>query len=413
MSAAKIRWGLLVFLFSAVLIGTAFALLLRYPSTAFPRLYDRVLPTLGMIFAGISLVAGHFSYPRVHNLKVYCAGYLTGMLSLAYFALALHPTRRPELVSILLLVSFANLLIVLAVPSYVKYRVARAFTLWLVTVELLAFLFFRYVPDTTAWAGYSAEPHLFHATSWSILIWLGVAAGLSVWRVRNEFHLGGVLLGLALIEGFAWLSPALTSLATDYELLLFVAAPLYLNIGILVHWLSRMEHRISYDPLLHIYNRNYCSTVITEQSNLNTSSPLGVAMIDIDHFKKVNDSYGHEAGDQVLHAVAQTILREVVPNGVACRYGGEEIIVFFPKMATKEVIPLVENVRAAVERLKVPTRRKKLTVTVSCGVSHRSDNAQSVIDVIHTADKALYRAKKGGRNQVKTGKTASSGGRKR
>jgi diguanylate cyclase (GGDEF)-like protein len=127
-------------------------------------------------------------------------------------------------------------------------------------------------------------------------------------------------------------------------------------------------------------------------------------MIDIDHFKKVNDTYGHQAGDQVLHSVAQTILREVVPDGIACRYGGEEIAVFFPKKEAKEVAKVMEEVRAAIERTKVATRKKKLSVTVSIGVSHRGDVSQTIIDVIHAADKALYRAKGNGRNQVKTGK---------
>jgi diguanylate cyclase (GGDEF)-like protein len=404
---------LFVFLLSALLAGAALLVLVRYPPAGHPALYSRTLPILGAIFAAVSLLAGHFSYPRVHNLKVYCAGYLTGLLTLGYFVLALLPGRHPQLVTILLLLAIVNLLVVLLIPSYVKYRAARTFTLSLVGAEVLALLCFRFIPGATQWAATLTRTDLLGAPALIAPVWVAAAAGLSVWRVRGEFHLGGVLTGLALIEGLAWLSPAVAASATGFELLLLVAAPLYLDIGILVHWLSRMEHRISYDPLLHIYNRNYCSTVISEQSNLNTTPPLGVAMVDIDHFKKVNDTYGHQAGDQVLHAVAQAILREVVPNGVACRYGGEEIVVFFPKMATKEVAPIIEDVRKAVQDLKVPTRRKKLSVTVSCGVSHRADNAQSVIDVIHAADKALYRAKKQGRNQVRTGKTRTSGGPKK
>jgi diguanylate cyclase (GGDEF)-like protein len=413
MSAAKPRWGLFVFLLSIVLAGAAFAVLTRFPSSRLPALYERALPILGLVFAVGSLLAGHFSYPRVHNLKVYSTGYLTGLLTLAYFILALQPARYPFLVTILLLLTAINILLVLLIPSYVKYRVARAFTLWLVAVEVIALLGFRYIPGAARWAAVLDRTGYLDPSAWGVPIWLAAVVGLSLWRVRDEFHLGGVLVGLALLVGLAWLSQTIPLAHVDFELLLLVAAPLYLDIGILVHWLSRMEHRISYDPLLHIYNRNYCSTVISEQSNLNTTPPLGVAMLDIDHFKKVNDTYGHEAGDQVLHAVAQTVLREVIPDGVACRYGGEELIVFFPKMDTKEVKPIVEEVRMAIERLKVPTRRKKLSVTISCGISHRADNAQNVIDVIHTADKALYRAKKGGRNQVKTGKTPNPNGKKK
>jgi diguanylate cyclase (GGDEF)-like protein len=116
----------------------------------------------------------------------------------------------------------------------------------------------------------------------------------------------------------------------------------------------------------------------------------------------------------VLFQVAQIILREVIPEGIACRYGGEEIIVFFPHKKTKNIVPTIENLRSAIEETKIPIKkRKKLTVTVSCGISHREALSQSIMDVIHTADKALYRAKKGGRNLVKTGKTSISSAKKK
>jgi diguanylate cyclase (GGDEF)-like protein len=131
-------------------------------------------------------------------------------------------------------------------------------------------------------------------------------------------------------------------------------------------------------------------------------------MVDIDHFKNVNDTYGHQAGDQVLYTVAQTICREVVPDGVVCRYGGEELIIFFPRKTARQVVPLVEKMRTTIEKAKTKTARKALSVTVSCGISCREDPGQSIMDVIHAADKALYKAKEGGRNQVKTAKTATS-----
>jgi diguanylate cyclase (GGDEF)-like protein len=169
--------------------------------------------------------------------------------------------------------------------------------------------------------------------------------------------------------------------------------------------LARMEHRVAYDPLLHIYNRSYCSRIISEQSSVNTAPPLAVAMIDIDHFKKVNDTHGHQVGDQVLYNTAQAVCREVVPDGVVCRYGGEELIVFFPRKTAKEIVNIMERVRSSVEKVKTAAPRRKIKVTLSCGISCRTDMSQSVIDVIHTADKALYRAKKGGRNRTKSART--------
>jgi two-component system cell cycle response regulator len=125
-----------------------------------------------------------------------------------------------------------------------------------------------------------------------------------------------------------------------------------------------------------------------------------VAMVDIDHFKKVNDTHGHQAGDQVLYSVAQTICREVVPDGVVCRYGGEELIIFFPQKTISQTAPVVDTMRKVIEATKTKTGKKVLSVTVSSGVSCREEPEQSIADVIKAADKALYKAKEAGRNRI-------------
>jgi len=238
---------------------------------------------------------------------------------------------------------------------------------------------------------------------------------LSIFRLKNEFHLGGIFAGSGLLCFAAWLLPAVfpRSSAIGAETILFTLVNVYLIIGIITHWFFRIEHRIAYDPLLQIYNRNFCSKIIEEQSSVKTTPPLAIAMIDIDHFKKVNDTYGHQAGDKVLHHIAQIIQREVVPDGIACRYGGEEIIVFFPNKTTKQIFPVVENIRGVIEGSRIPIARKRLSVTVSSGISHRETVSQNIMDVIHAADKALYKAKDNGRNQVKTTKTSLPSAKKK
>ena len=175
----------------------------------------------------------------------------------------------------------------------------------------------------------------------------------------------------------------------------------------MIHWFSRMDHRVSYDPLLQIYNREYCSKIISEQSALNSAPPFTVVMVDIDHFKNVNDTYGHQAGDEVLYTIAQTVSKGVGPQGIACRYGGEELAVFFPQQTSKTVVKIMEKVRLDIEKVVTKSGNKKISVTISCGVAQRDDNQQSVEVILQAADKALYRAKKGGRNQVKSGKCLS------
>ncbi len=150
-----------------------------------------------------------------------------------------------------------------------------------------------------------------------------------------------------------------------------------------------------------------------------TGGQYAVAMVDVDHFKKFNDTYGHDVGDQVLKMVARR-LEEVTGGGRAFRYGGEEFSVLFPGKTADEALPHLDLLRATIEdtrfALRGPGRPRKkpgkpragsgaeknVAVTVSIGVAAPSERAASPDAVIKAADKALYRAKKGGRNQVRT-----------
>jgi diguanylate cyclase (GGDEF)-like protein len=418
----KNQWGLFFFLSAALLCGFAIAIGCDHPYFENRDLYDTVLPVLGIVFSLTAFFAGHFSYPRVHNLKVYLLGYLTGLFGIAYFVLyqklyhAPFPVTAREFDVALYCLMFINAVGILFVPSFVKFRTVRQVTLSIITAEAVLIVLWRVSPLATAWA-----PALYHSTVWDARFFLGVvvfgaALGISLWRVKKEFFLGGLLSGWALFFGAAWTSRGFFHGFNPVETALFAAMPLYCTASVLVHWFLRMEQRIAYDPLLQIYNRDYCSRIISEQSSLNVSPPFSVAMVDIDHFKKVNDTYGHQAGDMVLYAVAQAICREVVPDGTVCRYGGEEIVIFFPQKTMKQAEPLVENVRAAIEKMKTRTGKagkKTLSVTVSCGVSCKEWPETPIIDVIHAADKAMYRAKEGGRNQVRISKIAGEASKKK
>ncbi|MGD9951488.1 MAG: diguanylate cyclase [Burkholderiales bacterium] len=144
-----------------------------------------------------------------------------------------------------------------------------------------------------------------------------------------------------------------------------------------------------------------------------------IAMIDVDHFKKFNDTHGHDIGDQVLRLVAAR-LAEVGGGGMAFRYGGEEFSVLFPERALKEALPFIEATREAIERYRMAVRSeerprrqeagirrrgdapptKLLSVTVSMGAAEPEVERQPPSQVLKAADEALYRAKQGGRNRV-------------
>lgn len=134
-----------------------------------------------------------------------------------------------------------------------------------------------------------------------------------------------------------------------------------------------------------------------------------IAMVDIDFFKKFNDTYGHDVGDDVLRLVA-SVLRQVTGGGKAFRYGGEEFTIVFPHSSIEEAMPHLEKIRELVEKTpyayfgkKGKAKRKsakKLFVTISIGVAERSEKHSQPEAVVKAADTALYRAKKKGRNCV-------------
>jgi diguanylate cyclase (GGDEF)-like protein len=140
-------------------------------------------------------------------------------------------------------------------------------------------------------------------------------------------------------------------------------------------------------------------------------------MVDVDHFKKVNDNHGHDVGDQVLRMVS-TCLRRVSGGGRAYRYGGEEFAVIFANKDSDRAIPHLEELREKIaqagftlrgrkrpkKKPESPTKKNtgnaKFQVTVSIGVAARNEKQTNPEQVIKAADQALYKAKKGGRNRV-------------
>ncbi len=399
MSLKRSRWGIWFFLFSIVLTSILFVVELRIAPNRDSFVYRQLIPALGIGFSILSLLSGHFSYPRVHNLKVYLIGYLVGVYGLFYFLVYDRP--QPMTLAPLLSLIFLSHILVLILPSYVKYRTTKYLTLSITGAQAAILGLITRHLELVSWI--PLDLRISSASgfpSWFSFVPVVLIIVFSVKRLRDEFYLGGLISGTALLYAFGWASPLIFFDYVPFERMIFAAVPIYMVAGIMIHWFSRMEHRVSYDPLLHIYNRAFCEKIIEEQSNINTGAPLGIAMVDIDHFKKVNDTHGHQAGDDVLFHVAQTISREVVPDGIVCRYGGEEIAVFFPRKKVEEVKKIMESVRSRIEQMSVHYGKKRLRVTISCGISMREDRSQNIEKVIERADKALYKAKQNGRNKV-------------
>jgi diguanylate cyclase (GGDEF)-like protein len=130
-----------------------------------------------------------------------------------------------------------------------------------------------------------------------------------------------------------------------------------------------------------------------------TGEPLSLVMLDIDHFKGVNDKYGHPVGDEVLIAVAELAIKSLANKGKAYRYGGEEFALILPNLSVEEAVGLAERIRKDIEKTTVSS--KSLKVTVSFGIASVPDHAKNSKTLLEKADAALYEAKNLGRNLVR------------
>jgi diguanylate cyclase (GGDEF)-like protein len=128
---------------------------------------------------------------------------------------------------------------------------------------------------------------------------------------------------------------------------------------------------------------------------------LSLLMVDADHFKNVNDQYGHESGDRVLQALSRAASLSVRAVDVVARYGGEEFVVLLPLTAAADALVVAERMRASIEALQIDIEGgSSLRVTVSVGCATFEASACSLRILLSQADKALYEAKSSGRNQV-------------
>ena len=416
MTVRSARWGILLAVLAAGLVAAQAVLAVRIGPLPDANLSQIVLPVIALILGLVAGFAGHISYPRVQNLRVYLAGYSVGLhsvlialfIGLSAFLADAVPSAPEGLFELILLVALLETYAYTLLPAFPTYRTTRLVTI--VTLVLMATLLsvVRFAPATFFWLDRLDPGLLFH---WVPGLVAAIAVGcvvLNAFLRPQSFYLRGAFAGLAILVLGSWLvADVLEALgfgpvSENVVALLYAAAvPLFFVIAMLFHVLARMEHRVSYDPLLQIYNRQYCNTILAEQSNVVTRPPISVLMIDIDHFKQVNDTYGHQAGDRILFTVAQEIQKQVIPEGILCRYGGEELIVFFPGKTGRAVVPHAERIRLSVERLETTYRKHRISVTISLGLATRDDPRISLSAIVRAADKALYLAKENGRNQLR------------
>jgi len=165
----------------------------------------------------------------------------------------------------------------------------------------------------------------------------------------------------------------------------------------------QLRDRAVRDALTGVHNRGYLEeSLAREESRARRSGqPLGVLMIDIDHFKRCNDTYGHAAGDAVLRTVGQYVLSLTRGEDIFCRYGGEEFVLIMVDTTARAALERAETLRAGVQELQIEHDGRKIgPLTLSIGVAIIPDHAPDGQAALKAADAALYCAKQRGRNRV-------------
>ncbi len=208
-----------------------------------------------------------------------------------------------------------------------------------------------------------------------------------------------------LLEGVLFLGPRITGMPYDDRDLAFLGLVADL-VAIALHNAS-LFFASTHDALTKIYGRGHFDMTIDQQLQRanrydDEGRRVSLAMVDIDHFKHFNDTYGHPVGDEVLRQVARTLADTVRRIDVVARYGGEEFAIIFPEIHKQEARIAAERIRVAIEslRVKIDDLSEPLSVTVSIGIATYPYDADARQALINRADQALYQAKERGRNQV-------------
>lgn len=231
-------------------------------------------------------------------------------------------------------------------------------------------------------------------------------------RLKNEEVYTYIIL-LTSKRGKADVIEGLDAGADDYIMKPFEAAELRVRVRTGKRILSLQDQLISarealrtlamQDSLTGLWNHAAALDILSKELSRahREQATVGILLIDLDHFKRVNDKHGHQAGDAVLREVSRALREHIRPYDAVGRYGGEEMLVVLPGCDATNAVSHAERLRLAISQLRVPTSQGCIQPTASIGVVVSDKNIQIPVDqLIGAADIALYRAKESGRNRV-------------
>lgn len=219
------------------------------------------------------------------------------------------------------------------------------------------------------------------------------------------------------IAGFLTINPHLerpyspSAMATGVLAMLYLGVSFHAYVDRSMSYFKRMRdynkqlHDLaSHDPLTRVLNSGAYYRVCDQQMHASqrANQSFGVLFIDLDHFKSINDTYGHSVGDDVLCAVAHALQSTVRRSDVVGRIGGEEFSVFLPNTQLQGAQQLAETLRVAIESIHIEVQGVRLKITASIGVAVKRFDQETMQAIQQHADQAMYEAKRGGRNRVST-----------
>jgi diguanylate cyclase (GGDEF)-like protein len=174
---------------------------------------------------------------------------------------------------------------------------------------------------------------------------------------------------------------------------------------------AELRKRAEIDPLTGVYNRRAFDAMIDKLfvRALETRQQISVLFLDLDLFKQINDKHGHATGDECLRSVCDATRRELAAGDILARYGGEEFVVVLPGQTPDQARQVAERIRASVAQLRVDSEKGVIKMTISIGLAGRGAEEEDPQAMIGRADKALYVAKRNGRNQVQVAPTYGQG----
>lgn len=164
----------------------------------------------------------------------------------------------------------------------------------------------------------------------------------------------------------------------------------------------QLQELVITDPLTQLHNRRYANDELTRclQRFLRYKTPITIMMLDIDFFKMINDTYGHDAGDLVLVELGKFLEDNIRKSDTICRLGGEEFLLIMPDVALKYVKPFCQRLLTNIEKFPIPIAGGNLTLTMSGGLTEFTEPDTDIETVLKRADLALYRSKNEGRNRI-------------